>query len=176
VGGRIPGAHGLGDRLAGTRLGDLPSPRAAGPRQRKNVSSGEWVPVPYVDEGMAEELFRHKVLGLLRHRGLQNQDRIELLLSWRRSGFSVHNRVYAHPGHPQGAHRPRAGFRGCGTRPRSPGPPRTRSRARRRLARARPPASRGRSGRSSAAPSPAGPRWGGGPRRRGRSAASTCRA
>ena len=23
--------------------------------------------------------------------------RIELLLSWRRSGFSVHNRVYAHP-------------------------------------------------------------------------------
>jgi hypothetical protein len=37
------------------------------------------------------------VLGLLRHRGLLNQDRIELLLSWRRSGFSVHNRVFAHP-------------------------------------------------------------------------------
>jgi hypothetical protein len=51
-----------------------------------------------VDEGAAEELFRHKVLGLLRGRGLLSQDRIELLLSWRRSGFSVHNRVYAHPG------------------------------------------------------------------------------
>jgi hypothetical protein len=38
------------------------------------------------------------VLGLLRRRGLLSQERIELLLSWRRSGFSVHNRVYAHPG------------------------------------------------------------------------------
>ena len=53
--------------------------------------------MPYMDERAAEELFRHKVLGLLRRRGLLSQDRIELLLSWRRSGFSVHNRVYAHP-------------------------------------------------------------------------------
>jgi hypothetical protein len=50
------------------------------------TSSGEWVPVPYVDEGAAEELFRHKVLWLLRGRGL-SQGRIELLLSWRRSGI-----------------------------------------------------------------------------------------
>jgi hypothetical protein len=63
------------------------------------TDSGEWVPVPYVDEGAAEELFRHKVLGLLRHRGLPSQDRIELLLSWRRGGFSVHNQVFAHPAH-----------------------------------------------------------------------------
>jgi hypothetical protein len=28
---------------------------------------------------------------------LLSQDRIELLLSWRRSGLSVHNRVFAHP-------------------------------------------------------------------------------
>jgi len=61
------------------------------------TESGEWIPVPYVDERAAEELFRHKVLGLLRRRGLLSQDRIDLLLSWRRSGFSVHNRVYAHP-------------------------------------------------------------------------------
>jgi hypothetical protein len=61
------------------------------------TSSGEWIPVPYVDERAAEELFRHKVLGLLRRRGLLSQERIELLLSWRRSGFSVHNRVYALP-------------------------------------------------------------------------------
>jgi hypothetical protein len=51
-----------------------------------------------VDERAAKELFRHKVLGLLRRRGLLSQERIELLLSWRRSGFSAHNRVYAHPG------------------------------------------------------------------------------
>ena len=62
------------------------------------TSSGEWIPVPYVDERAAEELFRHKVLALLRRRGLLSQERIELLLSWRRSGFAVHNRVYAHPG------------------------------------------------------------------------------
>jgi hypothetical protein len=61
-------------------------------------ASGEWVPAPYVDEGSAEELFRHKVLSLLRRRGLLSLERIELLLSWRRSGFSVHNRVFAHPG------------------------------------------------------------------------------
>ncbi len=54
--------------------------------------------MPYVDEGSAEELFRHKVLALLRRRGLLSLERIELLLSWRRSGFSVHNRVHAHPG------------------------------------------------------------------------------
>jgi len=62
------------------------------------TDSGEWLPVPYVDERAAEELFRHKVLALLRRRGLLSQGRIELLLSWRRSGFSVHNRVYVHPG------------------------------------------------------------------------------
>lgn len=60
--------------------------------------SGEWIPVPYVDEGAAEELFRHKVLALLRGRGLLREERIDLLLSWRRSGFSLHNRVWAHPG------------------------------------------------------------------------------
>ena len=43
-------------------------------------------------------MFRHKVLSLLRRRGLLSLERIELLLSWRRSGFSVHNRVFAHPG------------------------------------------------------------------------------
>jgi hypothetical protein len=51
-----------------------------------------------VDERAAEEMFRHKVLGLLRRRGLVSPERIELLLSWRRSGFSVHNPVFAHPG------------------------------------------------------------------------------
>ena len=33
------------------------------------TEAGEWVPVPYVDERAAEELFRHKVLGLLGRRG-----------------------------------------------------------------------------------------------------------
>ena len=61
------------------------------------TASGEWMPLPYLDEAAAEKLFRHKVLALLRRRGLLSQDRIELLLSWRRSGFSIHNRVLVHP-------------------------------------------------------------------------------
>jgi hypothetical protein len=59
-------------------------------------ASGEWIPLPYVDEAAAEKLFRHKVLGLLRRTGLLSQERIDLLDSWRRSGFSVHNRVFVH--------------------------------------------------------------------------------
>jgi hypothetical protein len=61
------------------------------------TACGEWIPRPYLDEEAAEKLFRHKLLALLRRRGLLSQDRIELLLSWRRSGFSVHNRVFVHP-------------------------------------------------------------------------------
>ncbi len=64
--------------------------------------SGEWIPVPYVDEGAAEKLFRHKILALLRRRWLLSEERIALLLSWRRSGFSVHNRVYVPAGDGQG--------------------------------------------------------------------------
>jgi hypothetical protein len=61
------------------------------------TASGEWIPLPYVDEAAVEKLFRHKVVALLRRRGLLSQERIELLDSWRRSGFSVHNRVFVHP-------------------------------------------------------------------------------
>ena len=55
--------------------------------------SGEWVPVPYVDPKAAERLFRHKVLRFLRREEVISQERLELLLSWRHSGFSVHNEV-----------------------------------------------------------------------------------
>jgi hypothetical protein len=46
-----------------------------------------------VDPKTAEELLRHKVLRLLRRKELLSQERLELLLSWRHSGFSVHNQV-----------------------------------------------------------------------------------
>jgi hypothetical protein len=49
------------------------------------TASGEWIPLPYVDEAAAEKLFRHKVLALLRCRGRLSQERIALLHSWRRS-------------------------------------------------------------------------------------------
>jgi hypothetical protein len=57
------------------------------------TASGEWVPVPYVSSSAAEQLFRHKVIRLLQHAGLLDEDRTRLLLSWHHSGFTVHNFV-----------------------------------------------------------------------------------
>jgi hypothetical protein len=59
--------------------------------------AGEWVAVPYVDEHAAELLFRHKVMRFLQLQGLLSQERTELLLSWRHTGFSVHTRVRVEP-------------------------------------------------------------------------------
>jgi hypothetical protein len=59
--------------------------------------SGEWVPVAFVDECSAELLFRHKVIRLLQGVGLLSEERTELLLSWRYTGFSVHNRARVEP-------------------------------------------------------------------------------
>jgi len=58
---------------------------------------GEWIPVAFVDEHAAELLFRHKVMRMLQDEGLLSEERTELLLSWRHTGFSVHNRVYVEP-------------------------------------------------------------------------------
>ena len=54
---------------------------------------GTWVPVPYVDMRAAELLFRHKILAFLKAEDLISEERIELLLSWRHSGFSVDSSV-----------------------------------------------------------------------------------
>ncbi len=61
------------------------------------TAGGEWTPVPFVDEHSAELLFRHKVMRLLQDEGLLSEERSELLLSWRHTGFSVHNRVTVEP-------------------------------------------------------------------------------
>jgi hypothetical protein len=57
----------------------------------------QWVPVPFVDEHAAELLFRHKVIRLLQHEGLLSEERTELLMSWRHTGFSVHTGVRVEP-------------------------------------------------------------------------------
>jgi hypothetical protein len=61
------------------------------------TKSGRWVPLPWVDPKAAELLFRHKVLALLRKAGLIDEQRIALLLSWKHTGFSVHNSVSVLP-------------------------------------------------------------------------------
>jgi hypothetical protein len=58
---------------------------------------GVWVPIPWIDATAAELLFRHKVLSLLRDAGLIDEVRIALLLSWKHTGFSVHNAVTIEP-------------------------------------------------------------------------------
>jgi hypothetical protein len=66
---------------------------------------GRWWPLPFVDQLAAAAVFRHKVLRLLARNGLLEQERIELLLSWRHSGFSVHNTVTAPQGDGDGLER-----------------------------------------------------------------------
>ena len=58
---------------------------------------GAWTPLPYVDQSAAADLLRHKVFHFLRAEGLLTEERTEMLLSWRHSGFSVHNTVTVAP-------------------------------------------------------------------------------
>jgi len=46
---------------------------------------------------MPPRLYRHKVMCMLQDEGLLTEGRTELLLSWRHTGFSVHNRVRVEP-------------------------------------------------------------------------------
>jgi len=61
--------------------------------------------VPWVDRQVAEALFRHHVLRLLQRRELVSEERTQLLLSWRHSGFGVHNTVTVQTGDEQGLER-----------------------------------------------------------------------
>jgi hypothetical protein len=50
-------------------------------------------------------LFQHRAIALLRDLGLLSDERIELLLSWRHSGFNVHNTVRVAAGDTAGIER-----------------------------------------------------------------------
>ena len=60
-------------------------------------ADGQWIPVPYIDTHAAEILFREKVFRLLQQHDLLSDERIKILRSWHRSGFSVDNDVYLYP-------------------------------------------------------------------------------
>ncbi len=68
-------------------------------------ADGQWIPVPYIDPHAAELLFRHKIFQLLKTQGILSDERIELLLSWRHTGFSVDNSVTVYPSDEQGLER-----------------------------------------------------------------------
>ncbi len=52
-----------------------------------------------------ELVFRHKLLRFLRDRDLISEERIDLLLSWQHSGFSVHNHTTVYPSDTEGLYR-----------------------------------------------------------------------
>jgi hypothetical protein len=54
---------------------------------------GDWIPVSYVDMRAAELLFRHKIFLMLKKEGLLSDERVNLMLSWRHTGFSVDSSV-----------------------------------------------------------------------------------
>ncbi len=55
---------------------------------------GVWVPVPYLDQDVAERIFRRKVLGFLQKGGFLSEERVRLLLTWNHnSGFSIDDSV-----------------------------------------------------------------------------------
>lgn len=66
---------------------------------------GQWLPLPYVDTLAAEKLFAHKIFRLLKNKGLLSDERIELLLSFRNSGFSVDTSPTVWPQDTQGLDR-----------------------------------------------------------------------
>ncbi len=68
-------------------------------------ADGQWIPVPYIDPHAAELLFRHKIIQLLKTQGILSDERIELLLSWRHTGFSVDNSITVYPSDEQGLER-----------------------------------------------------------------------
>lgn len=61
-------------------------------------SEGAWVPVPYIDNDVAERLFRAKALAILQGEGLLSDERARILMSWNHnSGFSVDDSVRCEP-------------------------------------------------------------------------------
>ncbi len=66
---------------------------------------GKWLPVPYVDTNAAEKLFAHKIFRLLKSKDLLSDERMQLLLSFRNSGFSVDTSPTVWPQDTQGLER-----------------------------------------------------------------------
>ncbi len=65
--------------------------------EASGLADGQWVAVPYIDTHAAEILFREKVFRLLQQQELLSDERIKILRSWRRSGFSIDNDLYLYP-------------------------------------------------------------------------------
>ncbi len=59
--------------------------------------AGAFTPLALPPAGVAEELFRRRVIRMLRERGWLEDDAAAGLLAWRHSGFSVHRAIRVEP-------------------------------------------------------------------------------
>ena len=59
--------------------------------------AGGFTPLPLPPAGVAEELFRRRVIRMLVRRGRLEEDAAAGLLGWRHSGFSVHHAIRVEP-------------------------------------------------------------------------------
>jgi hypothetical protein len=59
--------------------------------------AGVFTPLPLPPAGVAEELFRRRVIRMLVRRGRLDEDAAAGLLAWRHSGFSVHHAIRVEP-------------------------------------------------------------------------------
>ncbi len=53
---------------------------------------------PRIDTKLPEEIFRHKVFKMLLFKGKITQELVDMLMSWRHSGFNVHCGQRIQPG------------------------------------------------------------------------------
>jgi hypothetical protein len=66
---------------------------------------GVFTPLALPPAGVAEELFRRRVIRMLRERGRLEEEAAAGLLSWRHSGFSVHHAIRVDPCDTEGVER-----------------------------------------------------------------------
>jgi len=52
--------------------------------------AGEFLPLSHWDLPVLSEIFRREVFSMLQSKGLLTEERLQLLCSWRHSGFHVH--------------------------------------------------------------------------------------
>jgi len=69
------------------------------------AENGQWLPVPYIDTNAAEKLFAHKIFRLLKSQDLLSDERMNLLLSFRNTCFSVDTSPTVWPQDTQGLER-----------------------------------------------------------------------
>jgi len=79
--------------------------RAEAHHETRRHASQRFTPLPVPPAGLAEELFRRRVIRMLVRRGRVEEEAAEGLLAWRHSGFSEHHAIRVQPHDKEGVER-----------------------------------------------------------------------